>query len=236
MIRGKKKKSEQQENVDRWMVSYADFVTLLFCFFTAMYAISNVDTDKLGKFVRSMKHAFNAPESGGKVFSVIEEVPLVLPFDADTENIVRESMSAIMSGPKGGIEIQRDRRGVVISVSDRLFFESGSAKLRPEAKEVLEAIASVLDKIPNMIRIEGHTDNIPISSSEFPSNWELSAIRAIQTARYFITQHSISPGRVSTMGYAEQKPVASNNTPEGRAKNRRVEIIILSEQETRRKH
>lgn len=213
------------------MVSYADFVTLLFCFFTAMYAISNVDTDKLGKFVRSMRNAFNASPSNVKAFSVIEDIPIMLPADAEVESVVKEAMNTLTSESKGGIEIKRDERGVIISVMDKFLFESGSAQLRENSRVVVDAAASALKNSPNMIRIEGHTDNIKISNRDYRSNWELSSMRAINVAKYFIKAHGINPERISAIGYAEYKPIASNNTPDGRSKNRRVDIVILSEKE-----
>jgi len=230
-MRSRRKADEEHENVERWMVSYADFVTLLFCFFTAMYAISNVDNNKLGKFVRSMREAFNASPSNTKAFSVIEDIPLIPPLDLATEARVKDEMASLISGSKGGIEIKRDGRGVIISMMDKFLFESGSAQLKESSRAVVDAAASALKKFPNMIRIEGHTDNVQISNREFRSNWQLSSIRAINVAEYFINVKGISPERISATGYAEYKPIAPNDTPEGRAKNRRVDIVILSEKE-----
>ena len=231
MTARRKKREEEHENVERWMVSYADFVTLLFCFFTAMYAISNVDTDKLGKFVRSMRDAFNASPSNGKAFSVIADIPILLPADAEVEATVKDAMDTLASEAKGGVEIKRDERGVIISVADKFLFESGSAQLRENSRAVVDAAASAINHLPNVIRIEGHTDNIQISNRDFHSNWELSSARAINVAKYFIKAHGIRPERISAIGYAEYKPIASNNTPDGRSKNRRVDIVILSEKE-----
>jgi len=227
----KKKKIEENENVDRWMVSYADFVTLLFCFFTAMYAISNVDNNKLGKFVKSMKEAFNASTSNTKAFSIIDDIPLMPPLDMATEARMKDKMASLISQANGGIEIKRDERGVVISMMDKFLFESGSAQLKESSRGVVDAAAAVLKKFPNMIRIEGHTDNLQIRNREFRSNWQLSSMRAINIAEYFINVQGISPERISATGYAEYKPIAPNDTPEGRAKNRRVDIVILSEKE-----
>ncbi len=227
----RKKREEEHENVDRWMVSYADFVTLLFCFFTAMYAISNVDTGKLGKFVKSMRTAFNASSVNSQAISVIEGVQPLIPADAEVESHMKEALGTFMVQSNGGIEVKRDKRGVVISVMDKFLFEAGYAKLREEARPLVDAIAAAVKNYPNVIRIEGHTDNIPINTSEFPSNWELSSQRAINVAKYFIKRHTMQPDMISTVGYAEYKPVASNNTPSGRAKNRRVDIVILNEVE-----
>jgi chemotaxis protein MotB len=233
-MKKRRKKTESHENVERWMVSYADFVTLLFCFFTAMYAISNVDTDKLGKFVESMRTAFNVSGSRGNAFTVIEGVQIFVPDNVELESDVREILGTLLTESKGSITIKRDVRGVVISVADKYFFESGSADLKQDSKHVLDKIAVALLKYPNMIRIEGHTDNVPIHNERFPSNWELSAARAINVAKYLINNHNIQPDRISTVGYSEYRPVASNDTPEGRAKNRRVDIVILSEVESKK--
>ncbi|MBI4847520.1 MAG: OmpA family protein [Nitrospirae bacterium] len=227
----KKRREEEHENVERWMVSYADFVTLLFCFFTAMYAISNVDTNKLGKFVKSMRSAFHTAGPNGSAIAVIEGIQPIVPGDAEVESDVKDVLGMLISESKGGIDVRRDKRGVVISVMDKFIFESGFAKLREEARPVVDAVAKTLKTYPNMVRIEGHTDNIPISSGEFRSNWELSSTRAINVAKYFLNAHGIQPERISAIGYAEYRPVASNSTPDGRAKNRRVDIVILSEDE-----
>lgn len=233
-MRKRRHKDEEHENVERWMVSYADFVTLLFCFFTAMYAISNVDTSKLGKFVDSMKSAFNNEGAQSTSISVIEGVKVFIPADVEVESNVRGMLGTLVADSKGGIEVNRDERGVVITVADKFFFESGSAGLRENSREVLDKIASALLNHPNMIRIEGHTDNVPIHSKAFPSNWELSSSRAINVVKYFIENHKIKPDRISAIGYAENRPVASNDAPDGRAKNRRVDIVLLSESESKK--
>jgi len=233
-MRRRRPREEEHENVERWMVSYADFVTLLFCFFTAMYAISNIDTNKLGKFVDSMRSAFNVEGARGNAISVIEGVQIFIPADVDVESNVKDILGTLVTDSKGAIDIKRDERGVVIRVADKYFFESGSAGLKENSREVLDKIAATLLKNPNMIRIEGHTDNIPIQNETFPSNWELSASRAINVVKYFIDNHNIKPERISAIGYAENKPLASNDTPDGRAKNRRVDIVLLSESESKK--
>jgi chemotaxis protein MotB len=233
-MRKRRPREEEHENVERWMVSYADFVTLLFCFFTAMYAISNVDTSKLGKFVDSMRSAFNVEEKRGNAISVIEGVQIFIPADVDVESNVKDILGILVTDSKGAIDVKRDERGVVITVADKYFFESGLADLKENSRDVLDKIASALLKHPNMIRIEGHTDNIPIKNLTFPSNWELSASRAINVVKYFIDNHNIKPERISAIGYAENKPVATNDAPEGRAKNRRVDIVLLSDSESKK--
>ncbi len=226
----KRKRIESKENVERWMVSYADFVTLLFCFFTAMYAISNVDRNKLEQFVSSMKSAFNESEKGNE-FSVIDDVQIILPTDLETEADVRAILDTIIKESDGSVDVKRDNRGVVIAVADKMFYKSGSAKLKGDAINFLDQLVQPILEYSNPVRIEGHTDNIPINTKEFPSNWELSASRAINVAKYFIAKHNIDPGRITSIGYSEHKPVTSNDSPDGRAKNRRVDIVLLSKSE-----
>jgi len=230
-MRKRRRKEEEHENVERWMVSYADFVTLLFCFFTAMYAISNIDTSKLGKFVDSMRSAFNVEGARGNAISVIEGVQIFIPADVEVESNVKDILGTMVTDSKGAIEVKRDKRGVVITVADKYFFESGSSGLKENSKEGLDKIAAALLNHPNMIRVEGHTDNVPIHNQTFPSNWELSSSRAINVVKYFIENHNIKPDRISAIGYAENRPLASNDAPDGRAKNRRVDIVLLSESE-----
>jgi chemotaxis protein MotB len=231
VVKKKESKEESHDNVERWMVSYADFVTLLFCFFTAMFAISNVDTNKLGKFVDSMRTAFNVTGAGANAFTIIEGVHVVMPSNVEIESDVRNMLSALLKESEGAIDVKSDSRGVVISVADKLFFETGSADIKDESKEVFDRLATALKKFPQMMRIEGHTDNVPIKNASYPSNWELSASRAINVAKYLIDAHGISPERLSTTGYAEFRPITSNDSPDGRAKNRRVDIVIMSESE-----
>lgn len=120
-----------------------------------------------------------------------------------------------------------EERGLVVSIEDTLLFESGSADITPKAKEILKKISTVLAAAPNFIRVEGHTDNLPIHTSEFPSNWELSVIRATNVVQILATDGGIAPDRLSATGYGEYRPIASNNTDAGRAQNRRVDLIIL---------
>jgi len=229
-MRKTRKSVESEENVERWMVSYADFVTLLFCFFTAMYAISNVDTKKLDQFASSMKTAFNEGVEQ-KQFSVIDDVKVMFPTSYETEANVRDMLSTIIKESGGTIDVKRDKRGIVIAVADKMLYKSGSARLKEEAIDFLDQLVQPILDYPHPIRIEGHTDNIPISTKEFPSNWELSASRAINVAKYFIDNHEIDPGRITSIGYAEHKPLTSNDSPDGRAKNRRVDIVLLSASE-----
>ncbi|MEN8262111.1 MAG: flagellar motor protein MotB [Nitrospirota bacterium] len=143
-------------------------------------------------------------------------------------------MGVLISKSEGGIDVRREGRGVIISIMDKFFFETGSADLKESSKGLLDKIFLAVSKYKNMIRIEGHTDNIPIGTNKYPSKWEVSASRAINVAKYFVKKHGIQPGRISTSCYSSYKPVVSNDTPEGRSKNRRVDIVVMNESESQK--
>lgn len=211
-MRLRKKNNNEEENVHRWLISYSDFLTLLFTFFVALYALSTIDITKAEKMTTSLR----------KVFKVIDEP---IPFEEDRNKAIIEELKKLLSDISG-ININSDARGIVITLPDTLLFSSGSAELKPEATDVLTRIADKLKEIPGKIAIEGHTDNVPIRNSIYKSNWELSAARA-SSVLHFLLQKGLAPDRFVIAGYGEYRPVASNDTEEGRAKNRRVEIIIL---------
>ncbi|MGB9711413.1 MAG: OmpA/MotB family protein [Thermodesulfovibrio sp.] len=208
----KRNNNNEEENIHRWLISYSDFLTLLFTFFVALYALSSVDITKAEKMTSSLR----------KVFKVIDEP---ISFEEDRNKAIIEDLKKLLNDISG-INIKSDARGVVITLPDTLLFSSGSAELKPEATEALTRIAEKLKEIPGKVAIEGHTDNVPISSSVYRSNWELSAARA-SSVLHFLLQKGLNPDRFMIAGYGEYRPVASNDTEEGRAKNRRVELIIL---------
>ncbi|MBI5634129.1 MAG: OmpA family protein [Nitrospirae bacterium] len=222
----RKKRIEDQDNPDRWVVSYADFVTLLFAFFTTMYAISQVDAGKLKMFTGSMKSAFRS-EDARTVKPVIEGIVPVAPEMISVEEELRRSVAALQA--KDDMEISRDERGVILSIGDNVLFDVGKAGLRQEASASLGAVASLLKKLPNNVIVEGHTDNIPITDTHarYASNWELSTARATSVLSYLLTAYNLPPERFAAAGYAEFRPKATNATSDGRIKNRRVDIIIL---------
>lgn len=258
MARRKKKHEEEHENLERWLVSYADFITLLFAFFVTMYAISRVDEQKLGSAVESLQRALGSlipiqitqrdagaftPTSApiGKGF--INDLDLRLAdkerkaFEklvTEIQREIEENLTGIEQRkrpPFNQIKYILERRGLVIRVPDSLFFNSGEASIRPEFIPVLNALGKSLERIPNLIRIEGHTDSVPIQTAKFPSNWELSTARATSVVRYFLANFNFHPKKLSATGFAEFRPIAPNSTPEGRALNRRVDVVILSSAE-----
>jgi chemotaxis protein MotB len=215
----------EHDTTERWLVSYADFITLLFAFFTTMYAISHVDIGKLEKFEGSMRSALKA--TGDSPHSlVIGGLRPLSPSDLQIEREIRLGLQKFDTIPE--VKVSRSERGVIVSLGDALLFESGSASIREAAIAVLSSIASVIKTNNNDVVIEGYTDNIPIKNSRYPSNWELSTARAVSVLVYFLDRHQVNPSRVSASGYGEYRSIASNTTPEGRAKNRRVDIIFVS--------
>ncbi|GAB4361551.1 MAG: flagellar motor protein MotB [Deltaproteobacteria bacterium] len=242
----RRKKPEEHANHERWLVSYADFITLLFAFFTTMYAISTADTAKLEKLIRSMQGAFGgeggaiaslAPEGGNAPFS--NDFP-VIPISSPTginvgitegavfRKVERSLSSYLVKGiSEGAVRIIISDRGLVIRISDRELFPPGKAEIHPSARKLLDDIALSLVELPNFVRVEGHTDNRPVRSALYPSNWELSAARASGVVRWFVEKRGFPPNRICAAGYGSHRPIVSNDTEEGRAANRRVEIIVL---------
>lgn len=232
----KKKKQEENENVDRWMVSYADFITLLFAFFTTMYAISSVNEGKYKAVGDSLAIAFNAKEA--KKLDI--QIDPTLRQDSMQMLITDEFKKAFSSDYKriqsvifeieksGKVSVNMEKRGIVISFSEGVLFESGKSQIIDEAIPVIDSIAQALREMSNNVRIEGHTDNVPIKTQEFPSNWELSTSRALNILKYLVEVAGLNPGKLSAIGYGEFRPAAANDTPEGRKKNRRVDIVILN--------
>jgi chemotaxis protein MotB len=244
-----KRRSAEQAHLDRWLVSYADFITLLFAFFVVLYASSRSDQQKQTQIAHSIQSAFQAlglfpssvpaqPSAGSVADSHDPVAPLnvVLDDDLSASPSVQqdlERLHARLTGllsnqiAEGVVSLRLGRDGLVISLREAGFYDSGSAEPHPQSRATLDHIAATLAATPYDLRIEGHTDNVPIHTAQFASNWELSTARASELAKSLIVDHGIAPARLSAAGYAEYHPVASNDTPDGRSQNRRVDIIVL---------
>lgn len=246
-----KKKNHQAEhvNAERWLVSYADFMTLLFILFIILFSFSQIDAKKYQQVAASLAAEFSGgsilPGGGNPVMNMPGKGPNEGEGNGEEELTAAEIEQhafaklahdieeyATEKGIKANINLRYDERGLYISITGTVLYQDASATLTPEAKEFIKVISGQLKALPNHIRVEGHTDNRPIISAEFPSNWELSAARSVNLVRYFIEQLSFDPTRLSVAGYGEYRPVASNDTIEGQNQNRRVEIIILKSEET----
>jgi chemotaxis protein MotB len=249
-------------NHERWLVSYADFITLLFAFFVVLYSSAQVDQRKVGKLALSIQVAFQElgvfPASNTKTpldlnepmpFSTVQAIenakrntdlgriasppqddPSALSEEADLTTLQDELEQALAREiGMHTVAVHRESEGLVISLREFGFFESGSAALRPSALPAVDRIASILSVRTCRLRIEGHTDNIPIHTAQMASNWELSTARSTELVRLLITRYNFAPDRLSAAGFAQYHPIASNSTTQGRAQNRRVDIVILSE-------
>lgn len=247
-MKGRRGRHEEHENHERWLVSYADFITLLFAFFVVLYATSNADREKQKEFEDSVKASLKIvavgmgggqQTAGDANTNIVPE--LVNPIDgfprrggpAEVQDFIERQIKQNFGKDelaKAGIETRRDALGARISLSAAAFFPSGEAKLKKSSLEALDKVAEILKKADRRIVVEGHTDNQAIRSAEFPSNWELASLRATSVVRYLVKYHSLDPGRLSATSYADQKPVAANDNEEDRAKNRRIELLITGEE------
>jgi chemotaxis protein MotB len=256
-----RRRREEHVNHERWLVSYADFITLLFAFFVVLYSASQVDKRKVGKLALAIQVAFQQmgvfPSSNTKL-PLSQSEPMPFQDVQVIENVVRSQDLQRFVQPQNGtlsnavlpgeirdiqseiekalapeirghvVNLNMRREGLVISLREMGFFESGSAAVRRSSEDAVERLAGVLKGRTEMLRIEGHTDNVPIHNSQFHSNWELSTARAMELIRVFVVQYKMEPWRLAAAGYAEYHPIDSNQTAEGRGHNRRVDIVVLA--------
>lgn len=233
----RKKKTPEGGGLPPWMATYGDLVTLLLCFFVLLFAFSTIDAQKFKDAVTSFKGSFGVLEGGSGVMpsnlvvlgkgdqkgTTVKYQTIAKKIKTSTKVLSSEKLKEL----KDSFDVTMTERGIVIEVEERLLFQSGQAELKKEAEEILSIVLKNIEILPNEIVIEGHTDNIPIKSLKYPSNWELSGARAASVARYFEQQNQQITKRISIAGYAETKPKATNDTAEGRRINRRVDIVIL---------
>lgn len=265
----KREAEAEKDNSERWLLTYADLITLLMIFFIVLYSMSKIDANKF----RALADSLNAALGGGVPSRVaISDKPsgeAILDVgnalskstqpgqtsnpdntantryagqnqqqgasagNIDIENMtieqIKERLEAFAkdNNIQSSLATSIEERGLVVSIQDTLLFDSGSAVITPKAHQILDKISTVLATAPNFIRVEGHTDNLPIHTQQFPSNWELSVLRATNVVQIMATEGGIAPDRLSATGYGEYRPVAPNTTDASRAKNRRVDLIIL---------
>jgi chemotaxis protein MotB len=259
-VRKRRKHSEQPVNHDRWLVSYADFVTLLFAFFVVLYASSQVDKRKVGNLALAIQVAF---QQLGVFDTSNTKIPLsdseAVPFSqvqvvensertGDFRKFVQPMkgiLSPVSSAPlkdvqtdllralapeiaKHVVTVTARPEGIVVSLREVGFYESGSSSIRPSSQGAIDRLAAVLSVRSEALRIEGHTDNVPIHNQHFDSNWELSTARATDLTKLFILRYHFDASRLSASGFAQFHPVALNDSDEDRARNRRVDIVVLN--------
>lgn len=213
--------SNSKDYINRWVVSYADFVTMLLAVFIVMYAILRIDNQKLAEFQDKIERTFGTKE-------VLENVTKYQANgnpklgSAALEKLFKQHVSK-----SDLIKLIKGDKGLIIRVNNTMLFDEGSAVIKPEAQKPLMEIVKVLTKIDNPVIIEGHTDSTPIKNAKYPSNWELSTARATNIITYMIKHGEISPKRLCAVGYGEYTPIADNTSVSGRMLNRRVDIIVL---------
>jgi chemotaxis protein MotB len=258
MRRKKKVSGQHHPNHERWIVSYADFVTLLFAFFVVMFATANADKGKaraVGESVRAALEEGRITRVGDAIRQALSHEPAHKP---DTRQMPARGIAEDHDGPsveeqsakaylelrplmeelkkqlhaevqKGDVEVHMEPRGLAISFRQAALFASGEDRLKPSAFEAIGKVGAAIRELPNHVRLEGNTDNIPIHNDRFHSNWELSAARSIALLNLLVDRFQVPSERLGVAGYADVAPVASNATEEGRARNRRVDVVILSE-------
>lgn len=229
----KRKHEEEHENAERWLLTYADLITLLLAFFIMMYVFSKRDAYKYDEVASHLKTIFSGGTGLAGKGSVTATSPIDMPSrGASSGEIKRQLEGEFLDKNKDksgneNISVLSDERGIVIRVLDKTFFDEGKADLKDGAKQALDKIVPIIKNVDNHIRIEGHTDNVPIRNPEFSSNWELSVRRATEVVRYLVERRGLPPQRISATGYAEHRPIVPNDTVKNRALNRRIEIIVV---------
>ena len=249
----RKKKAAEPENHERWLVSYADFITLLFAFFVVMFATSQTDKGKAQQVSDSVNRALEGKKMTQVVAAILGgtaadtgrgNAMMRGPGGAKTsaEQQKNEKLAELLPSLKllseelkkeiaeGKITISMQARGLVVSFNQAALFPPGEDAISPEAYDGMEKVARAIGKMPNPVRLEGHTDSTPINTARFRSNWELSSARSIAILELLTNKFGVPRTRLSIAGYADTAPVASNDTEEGRARNRRADIVILNEQ------
>jgi chemotaxis protein MotB len=237
MTRGKQAHRDEHGGDEAWVIPYADLVTLLLGFFILLWATADANQVKMEALARGLADAFNVgiSEGAGADNGVLDGGSGLVPgrhdvslisFDFDAIRAMIEERSR-EAGVPGQIRVSQQDDRIVIRLADNLLFASASADVRPEALPLLEIVAEALATSANEIRVEGHTDNIPLATDRYPSNWELSAARATAVLRLLSEEFGVAPERMHAAGFGEFEPIASNLTPEGRALNRRADVVIL---------
>jgi len=244
----RRRKPPAHESHDRWLVSYADFITLLFAFFVVMFAATQNDKSKAKKVSEAVQEALAHGQFSSAISMVLgrgkhqavksmEEdtlhpAPPPPPSPPHPPDLVK-SMATLRAGLyaellSGKVQVSMEPRGLVISLREAAFFASGDSVIAPDSLPSIAKIAAVIRDVPNPLRLEGYTDSVPIHNSRFQSNWELSAARSIAMLELLRQKFQIPSERMTVAGYAENKPTDTNDTAEGRARNRRVELVLLS--------
>lgn len=220
-----------------WMCTYGDLMSLLLTFFILLYSFSSLDAAKFQSLASALQSVLLG-DSNPEIFqdSPSSDNPVTLPIpspdasevESEIQEIYKEVYTFISEqGLQAEVSVRTERRGVVIDIQENVLFDSGSAVIKDESREILNKLSLIFKEIDKDTAIEGHTDNMPINTYQFPTNWELSTTRAVNVLRYFVEVNGADPTKISATGYGEYRPIASNETSEGKSRNRRVNILLL---------
>jgi chemotaxis protein MotB len=210
---------------DRYLITYADLITLLLGLFIILYAISSIDNAKYETAINAMANVFGSQKNISKAEGIGSGIINLSPAErlkGALVNLIKKNNYS------SSIRFEENERGITVHILEDIMYDPGKAELVETSKHVLKNLAVILRELPNDIRIEGHTDNTPINTPLYPSNWHLSVARATSTAYYLMENERLNPDKISVVGYADVKPIAPNDTPEHRAQNRRVDIVIIN--------
>lgn len=226
----RRRSRDESSNSGSWLTTYSDMVTLLLAFFVLLFAFSAVDEAKFRAVMSAFQGYFGVLDGG----MIVHDNPVPLPFDTSEmskqqlRDLFDDLTDFIEEEGIAGVQLELQERGLIVRFAEQVFFDLGEAILKPDALVILSKIAGELRSLPNAFRVEGHTDDWPIKTSRFPSNWELSVHRATNVVRHLIEEEGFDPNRLSAAGYSEYRPLHPNDTSEHRALNRRVDIVILN--------
>jgi len=235
---------ESGSNSAGWLTTFNDLMTLLMVFFVLLFTMGTINNNMIMEFQNALQSGLGILGAGSRVSIAVQQSPS--PVTRQRQSTQAENETALEDEPAGaaaidealgefavqpGVNVRKTKEGVHISFADGLFFNFGRSDINAGGFAFLDKMVLLIHKISYSVRVEGHTDNVPIHTDRFPSNWELSVARAVSVVKYFVDVGKINPQRLSAVGYGKSRPLVSNNSPAGRAKNRRVEIVLVTEDE-----
>lgn len=226
----RRKKKGDDINTNGWMDTYADTITLLLTFFILLYSISAVDSEKLQELSEALQFSLTGKQSVKQLES-LDDIKVDIEKESNKYEDLAKKLNEIIdkNSLTEVIKIREEDRGIVLQVDESILFDPGKAEIKESSVDILDTISKIIEETDNDIIAEGHTDNVPINNEKYKSNWELSTDRALNIVKYFIENKKINPVRLSVKGYGEYNPIAPNDTPENRSKNRRVDILVVEQ-------
>ncbi len=226
----RRKKKGDDINTNGWMDTYADTITLLLTFFILLYSISAVDSEKLKELAEALQSSLTGKQSVKELES-LDDIKVDIEKESNKYEDLAKKLNEIIdkNSLTEVIKIREEDRGIVLQVDESILFDPGKAEIKESSVDILDTISKIIEETDNDIIAEGHTDNVPINNEKYKSNWELSTDRALNIVKYFIENKKINPVRLSVKGYGEYNPIAPNDTPENRSKNRRVDILVVEQ-------